>query len=843
MKAGRRRIEKNPTLHPDNKSHIIVTYRPGTMSRRSRMSIGPGSLPALGDASSRANRSPFGSSGASDDSCSVGGGSARKDRRAMLDEWRRNRQAAGQPPAAGAASARPPSAPAPSYPSRALSPIAASPADGNGDRGGAEEHTAELTANINYGRPPASAPSSEEAGLSALERYRLRKKRQAEQQAAAAAGGAEPGGGNGHHATATPTKGRRHLTVKPPSHSSSSHGGDLEEEHTIAHGSYNLGTPSRRGKTSRASLGGLGGGAQRRVRRRTSLAPSEMQPQPPLEQQRKPGKPLLPPSYPPPHERSNERSAASAEAADEPVPAAAQGNVGGSAERDAAGVVQQQQHAAAAATAFSQESVESIDSAAMQSRMLQMQNRINKLESEKTELIMSKAPLEARMRQREDAWVKERERLLGDIDARQAASKGADERYRELEMRNEALEEENSRLRLEARASASATAGDGASGGAAGGAKDSWTERLQANSEIKDLRKELRNKDDEIKSLRIEKVSLETEVFGCKQEIESLERNYDELERDYSELETSKAQNSEAEIQLQALTTEHTAMTAQLNATCADLEEIKTRAKADLQAKEDSWRGRESELLFEMSVLKSRAGKIVQDDAVDGTGGDDDEDDPAILKARIEERDRRISELEEQLQSGEQLRRALHNRIQELRGNIRVYVRTRPFLPSDGSSTQSSIDILPDGESLQIQGKHVGETHSFKFDKVFAPSTGQDLVFDEVSEFVQSALDGYHVCLFSYGQTGSGKVSLRIRARLSFLYLLTYPFARSHPPSPPRLTRCKEVATLPCAASFPVPSSRYCPRPRSCSPSDGHSPSRPASLRFTTRTFVTFSST
>ena len=740
------------------------------------MSIGPGSLPALGDASSRTNRSPFGSSGASDDSCSVGGGSAKKDRRAMLDEWRRNRQAAGQTSVGGASSAggigsRPPSAPTPSYPSRALSPIAASPVGGNDDHGSADEHTAELTANINYGRPPASAPSSEEAGLSALERYRLRKKRQAEQQASAAAGGAESSGGNGHH-----------LTVRPPSHFSSGHGGDVEEEHTIAHGSYNLGTPSRRGKAPRGSLGGLGGGAQRRVRRRTSLAPSEMQPQPPLEQQRKPGKSLLPPSYPSPHpshDRSNERSVASAEGADEPGLATVQSN--NSTERDAT-VVDQQQHAAST-TAFSQESVESIvDSAAMQSRMLQMQNRINKLESEKTELIMSKAPLEARMRLREDAWVKERERLLGDIDAHQAASKGADERYRELEMRNEALEEENSRLRLEARASASSTAGDGAAG-AAGGAKDSWSERLQANNEIKDLRKELRNKDDEIKSLRIEKVSLETEVFGCKQEIESLERNYDELERDYSELETSKAQNSEAEIQLQALTTEHTAMTAQLNATCADLEEMKTRAKADLQAKEDSWRGRESELLFEMSVLKSRAGKIVQDDAANGTDGDDDEDDPAILKARIEERDRRISELEEQLQSGEQLRRALHNRIQELRGNIRVYVRTRPFLPSDGSSTQSSIDILPDGESLQIQGKHVGEMHSFKFDKVFAPSTGQDLVFDEVSEFVQSALDGYHVCLFSYGQTGSGKVSRKVRTRISFLHLLILHLFRSFAPA------------------------------------------------------------
>ncbi len=30
-------------------------------------------------------------------------------------------------------------------------------------------------------------------------------------------------------------------------------------------------------------------------------------------------------------------------------------------------------------------------------------------------------------------------------------------------------------------------------------------------------------------------------------------------------------------------------------------------------------------------------------------------------------------------------------------------------------------------------------------------------VFSGVSELVQSALDGYHVCLFSYGQTGAGK--------------------------------------------------------------------------------------
>jgi len=127
---------------------------------------------------------------------------------------------------------------------------------------------------------------------------------------------------------------------------------------------------------------------------------------------------------------------------------------------------------------------------------------------------------------------------------------------------------------------------------------------------------------------------------------------------------------------------------------------------------------------------------------------------------------RRIAEYEEKLRAGEVQRRKLHNLVQELRGNVRVFARVRPFLPNDGldmaALPEPTIAVRSDMNSLRIHRDSRSpderpEDHSFNFDKAFGPSTSQETLFKEVSEFVQSALDGYNVCLFSYGQTGSGK--------------------------------------------------------------------------------------
>ncbi|KAJ4902119.1 Kinesin-5 [Raphanus sativus] len=121
----------------------------------------------------------------------------------------------------------------------------------------------------------------------------------------------------------------------------------------------------------------------------------------------------------------------------------------------------------------------------------------------------------------------------------------------------------------------------------------------------------------------------------------------------------------------------------------------------------------------------------------------------------------RLADTEHQLFEGEVLRKKLHNTILELKGNIRVFCRVRPLLPDDGGGRQeASVIAYPTSSESLGRGIDVvqsGNKHPFTFDKVFDHGASQEEVFFEISQLVQSALDGYKVCIFAYGQTGSGK--------------------------------------------------------------------------------------
>ncbi|PON67017.1 Kinesin-like protein [Parasponia andersonii] len=102
--------------------------------------------------------------------------------------------------------------------------------------------------------------------------------------------------------------------------------------------------------------------------------------------------------------------------------------------------------------------------------------------------------------------------------------------------------------------------------------------------------------------------------------------------------------------------------------------------------------------------------------------------------------------------------RKLYNQVQDLRGNIRVYCRVRPFL-SGQASRLSTVDHIDEGNITVITpAKYCKDGRkSFTFNKVFGPFATQEEIFADTRPLIRSVLDGYNVCIFAYGQTGSGK--------------------------------------------------------------------------------------
>jgi len=104
------------------------------------------------------------------------------------------------------------------------------------------------------------------------------------------------------------------------------------------------------------------------------------------------------------------------------------------------------------------------------------------------------------------------------------------------------------------------------------------------------------------------------------------------------------------------------------------------------------------------------------------------------LHLQLESAQARVKELEAEAIESEGVRRKLHNMVQELKGNIRVFCRVRPVLPSDvegGEQGGGGADIkYPDrrdhreivveSTSESAMGQERREVYNFGFDRVWS---------------------------------------------------------------------------------------------------------------------------
>ena len=117
------------------------------------------------------------------------------------------------------------------------------------------------------------------------------------------------------------------------------------------------------------------------------------------------------------------------------------------------------------------------------------------------------------------------------------------------------------------------------------------------------------------------------------------------------------------------------------------------------------------------------------------------------LTELTQQQERLIAGLEDQLHQSERRRAQLHNQIQELRGNIRVFCRIRPFLqeettmdaPSDMTFGRSGDrpSILISLPPPQGGRKKDSQSLSFEYDEVFDPQSSQASVFHEIEPLMQ----------------------------------------------------------------------------------------------------------
>lgn len=256
----------------------------------------------------------------------------------------------------------------------------------------------------------------------------------------------------------------------------------------------------------------------------------------------------------------------------------------------------------------------------------------------------------------------------------------------------------------------------------------SQNQNLNSQAQIKELRNELKTRTDDLhsaeemcKKLSNEKQLLEQKVSRLEKkktnETQTLERKF-EQERDV------------------------------LRVRVAELEKKLTERTQELSVTESTLAVRTSELDAVQGSLKELEELREMKEDIDRKNAQT----ASLLKKQAEQ----LAEMEVLYKEEQVLRKRYFNMMEDMKGKIRVYCRWRPLSEKETFEKQRSVIIAPDEFTVEHPWKD-DKPKQHQFDHVFDSNATQDEVFEDTRYLVQSAVDGYNVCIFAYGQTGSGK--------------------------------------------------------------------------------------
>ncbi|KAL6549979.1 hypothetical protein OROMI_020467 [Orobanche minor] len=260
------------------------------------------------------------------------------------------------------------------------------------------------------------------------------------------------------------------------------------------------------------------------------------------------------------------------------------------------------------------------------------------------------------------------------------------------------------------------------------------------------IEEEKKLEEQDLIKLRKEKDSCDSEILSLNEELTLAKKSY---KKDLFQLET-RAEETEEKLQKKILELE--CLLTDSSKKVKELEDFSESKFLRWKRKEQGYRHFLDSQSGTIQELRSASKSIKQEvSKIKNTYAEEFYRFGLNLKGLIDVAQDYHSVLEEN--------RKLYNEVQDLKGNIRVYCRIRPFLPGQSAKQTTVQYIGENGELVVINPSKPGkDSHRlFKFNKVFGPAVTQEEVFRDTQPLIRSVLDGYNVCIFAYGQTGSGK--------------------------------------------------------------------------------------